>query len=200
VQAGISRTGIKNRRQVAQPAFMDGVQGHAVRVHEHEPYIQAVNRLPRRLRMFGIAEQSRSAAILQQLGQLVGVQSSVERDDRASRRNGPEIRGHPARMVVRHNGQARSARESVFCEPSSNRFRHAVEFGVGATFDAIVALDFQCDVIRPALGALDKTVVESGHESCGIYTKNLFTAVCAGLPRTRRSILSGSFVRSAFSS
>jgi hypothetical protein len=51
-----------------------------------------------------------------------------------------------------------------------------VKFGVGATLEVIVALNFQSDVVRPTLRAFDKTVVESGHESCGIYTKNLSTA------------------------
>ncbi len=42
---------------------------------------------------------------------------------------------------------------------------------VGAAFDVIMALQFQRDVVRPALGTFDKAVVEGGHESWGIYTK-----------------------------
>ena len=63
--------------------------------------------------------------------------------------------------------------------PSSHGFRHAAEFGVRATLDVIVTLEFESDVVRPALRAFDKAVVESGHESCGIYTKNLVTVGCA---------------------
>src|SRR5580658_1369066 len=139
--------------------------------------------------MFCVAEECRSSAVFQQLGQLVGVQRSVERDHRASRCNDAEIRSHPARMVIRHNGQARSARKSVFVNPPSHGFRHAVELSVGATLDLIVALEFQGDVRRPAVGALDKAVVESGHESCGIYTKNPFTAERAEIAeRSRENI------------
>ena len=64
---------VENRGQVAQPAFMDGVLGHTVRVHKHEANVEVRNRLPRHLRVLRIAEQGRGAAILQQLGQLVGV-------------------------------------------------------------------------------------------------------------------------------
>src|ERR1019366_9368448 len=52
-----------------------------------------------------------------------------------------------------------------------SRFCHAVEFGVGAAFDVIVALQFERDIVRPALGAIDKAVVEGGHSSWRIYTK-----------------------------
>jgi len=34
-----------------------------------------------------------------------------------------------------------------------------------------MALEFQCHIIWPVLGAFEKTVVESGHQSSGIYTK-----------------------------
>ncbi len=84
-------------------------------------------------------------------------------------------------MVIGHDGQPRAASESVsgdpiFGSPSPHGFRHPVKFGIGTTLDVIMALNFQSDVVRPALRAFDKTVVESGHESCGIYTKNIFTA------------------------
>ena len=170
----------ENRRQISQPLLIDGVLGHAVRVHEHEPHVQARNRLPRFLSVPRVAEQGRAAAVLQQPGQLVGVQSSIERDHRTSRRNSPEICRHPPRMVIRHDGQPRPAHESVLGDPSSDGFGHAAELVVRATLDLIVALKFQCDVFRPALRAFDKTVVESGHETCGIYTKNLLTAEVTG--------------------
>jgi len=35
-----------------------------------------------------------------------------------------------------------------------------------------VTLDFESNVIGPALGTFNKTVVERGHESRGIYTKS----------------------------
>jgi hypothetical protein len=45
----------------------------------------------------------------------------------------------------------------------------------------IVALEFERNVVGPSLGAFDKSVVESRHESIGyrswgIYTKNIFVA------------------------
>ena len=186
----------ENLRQISQPLRMDRVLGHAIRVHEYEPDVQVRNRLPRHLRVLYIAEQGRAAAVFQQLGQLVGVQSSVERDHRTSRRNDPEIRRHPSRMVIRHDGQPRSSRKSVFADPSSDGFGHPAEFDVGATLDVIVALEFECDIVWPALRAFEKTVVESGHESCGIYTKNLLTAECAEIAAHSGSISSASLISS----
>src|SRR5580693_8595113 len=93
-------------------------------------------------------------------------------------------------MVIRHNSQPRSASQSVFRNPSAYGFRHLVKLGVGAALDVIVALDFQSDVIRPALRAFDKTIVESGHESCGIYTKKLrCTTYCPAQLRKKASVV-----------
>src|SRR5437879_1920937 len=74
-------------------------------------------------------------------------------------------------MIVGQDGQPRSAGKSVLCDPASDRLRHPPQFSIGATLDPIGKLQFQRNVLRPALGALDKTVVESGHGSWGIYTK-----------------------------
>ena len=51
-----------------------------------------------------------------------------------------------------------------------------VELVPSDTVNVIVALQFQRNVIRPALGALHKTAIESGHGSWGIYTKKLIPA------------------------
>ncbi|HEV3307189.1 MAG TPA: hypothetical protein VGZ91_12190 [Candidatus Sulfotelmatobacter sp.] len=42
-----------------------------------------------------------------------------------------------------------------------------------------MTLKFERDIVRPALLAFEKAVVEGGHGSWGIYTKIPFTAVCA---------------------
>ncbi len=54
-----------------------------------------------------------------------------------------------------------------------------------------MALDFQRDVVWPTLRAFDKTVVESGHESCGIYTKNMFTAELAETAEDNKNVFFG---------
>src|ERR1700676_5242353 len=74
-------------------------------------------------------------------------------------------------MIVRKNGKPRSLRKFIFRDPSTHGFGHAAQFGIRATFEVIVALQFQRDIVRPALRALDKAVVESGHGSWRIYTK-----------------------------
>src|ERR1700730_17528043 len=81
--------------------------------------------------------------------------------------------------------------ESVFRDPAPHRFGHAAKFGVGATFDVIVALQFQRDIGRPALGAFDKAIVERGHSSWRIYTKSVSNRCgAAGWPRKNSAIRS----------
>jgi hypothetical protein len=69
----------------------------------------------------------------------------------------------------------------VLADPASDGFGHPPEVGVRTTLDLIIALEFEGDIVRPALLAFEKAVVESGHASWGIYTKNLFTAECGDL-------------------
>src|ERR1700733_7911827 len=66
-------------------------------------------------------------------------------------------------MVICHDGEARPPRESVFRDPSPDGFCHTSEFCVRAALDLVMSLEFQCDVVRPALCAFDKAVVEGGH-------------------------------------
>jgi hypothetical protein len=126
-----------------------------------------------------VAKQRGSAAVFEEFGQLVGVQRGIEWDNRASCGDGSQISCYPPGMVIGHDSQARSARESVFEDPSAHGFGHAAEFGIGAAFNVIVALKFQSDVVRPTLRAFGKTVVESRHGSSGLYTKNVLTAEAA---------------------
>ena len=55
---------------------------------------------PRRCQVLDVAKQQRTAAILEQGGDLVGVQSGVERHGGASGGDHAEKHGHPAGMVV----------------------------------------------------------------------------------------------------
>src|SRR5580704_5709744 len=113
------------------------------------------------------------------------MQRRSERHDRTSRRNDSQIRRHPSGMIIGKDGQARSMRKPVFSDPSSHRFRHMTKFGIGATFAVSVRLEFECDVIRPALRTFDKTVIKRRHGSWGIYTKNSLTGESAENAKVR---------------
>src|SRR5258708_1303317 len=128
------------------------------------------------MRVLRVAEYCGGAAVFQQLGQLIGMQSGVERDNSTSGRNRPQVCCNPAGMVIRHNSQPRSAHKSVFADPSPDRLGHPAQFRIGAALELSVPLEFERDIVRPALRAFDEAVVESGHGSWGLYTKNLFTA------------------------
>src|ERR1700739_2663123 len=111
------------------------------------------------------------------------MQRGIQRHNRATGSNDPKISGDPARMIIRQDGQPRSASKVFFRDPSTDRFGHAVKLGVSATLDVIVTLQFQGDVVRPALGAFRKTVIEGGHGSWGIYTKSgSGRSICASMP------------------
>src|SRR5260221_21625 len=75
-------------------------------------------------------------------------------------------------MIVRQNCKPRSAGEAIFRDPPAHGFGHAAKVGVSTALDVIVALEFQRDIVRPALGTLDKAIVECGHSSWRIYTKS----------------------------
>jgi hypothetical protein len=148
-----------------------GVPVHAIRIHEDEPKLQLSGRWLRNRNMFGIYEGSRSAGVLEKLADLICVKRSVERHRGAARGDDSEVCRDPARVVVRQDGQSRSARKALFGDPPAHRLCHAVKFGVGAAFTVVVGLKFQRHIVRPALGTFDKAIVESRHASWGIYTK-----------------------------
>ncbi len=76
-------------------------------------------------------------------------------------------------MIVGQDGDACAGGEcglvdSLFSDPSfvnpaADGFGHVVEFGVGVALDLVLALEFDGDIVRPALGAFDETIVERGH-------------------------------------
>ena len=83
-------------------------------------------------------------------------------------------------MIVCQNRETRSAGKLFFRDPAADGFRHAAQFGVGATFEVVGTLELQSDITWPALGAFDKAIVESGHWSRRIYTKAPPDAVPGG--------------------
>src|SRR6266496_815613 len=115
--------------------------------------------------MLRITKNGRRATILEKLGDLIIMQGGVEWNGSAARGNDSQISRDPARVVIGENGKPRSAGELVFSNPPAHRLGHAVKFGIRAALHVVVALQFQCDVIGPALGALDEAIVEGGHWS-----------------------------------
>src|SRR5581483_461895 len=71
-------------------------------------------------------------------------------------------------MVIGQDGKARAAGQVPFRDPSPYRFGPMVKFPIRTAFEMTVALNFERDIVGPALGALQKAVVESGHGSWGI--------------------------------
>src|SRR5438270_11853940 len=89
-------------------------------------------------------------------------------------------------MVVGKDGKSRSAGKALRRDPPTYRLRHAPQLGGGAVLDVIVTLKLEGDIVRLALGALDKTAVKRGHEKTGVgrgdYTRKPVHAarVCLG--------------------
>src|SRR5579864_2300331 len=118
--------------------------------------------------MLHVYEHGRCSAVFQKFDDLVVMQSRVQRNRNAARRDDAEISRDPSRVVVGKDREPRSGSEIVFSDPAPDGLGPALQFTVGAAFEVVVTLEFECDVIRPALGALQKTVVERGHGSWGI--------------------------------
>ncbi len=134
--------------------------------------------------MFGIANQQRTAAIFEELSRLVRIVCRVERNCGASGREYPEVSGNPARMIVSKNGDACAVSKSLLGKPVAGRFRHAAHLRIGVTFNAIAPLDFEGNVVRPALGALAKAIVKSEHGADGeLYLKRHKMVVTTGVLR-----------------
>src|SRR5579864_5446040 len=118
--------------------------------------------------MFCIHKNSRRSAVLQKFEDLVVVQSGIERDRNAARRNDAKVCGHPSRVIVSQDGETRSGRKVVFGDPTADRLRPTVKLTVSAAFNVIMTLELKRDVVGPALGTLQETIEERGHGSWGI--------------------------------
>ena len=122
--------------------------------------------------MFDVRKQQRTAAVLQQGRDLIGVQSGVKRNRGATGCDYAQICRHPARMVVGQNCHPRACLQVAFCQPRTHRLRHAPYFRVGVAFDLFAALNFEGDVLWPVFDTLDKAIVEGGHWFAEILHEN----------------------------
>ena len=78
------RPGLEDGRQVSQPARLLGGSGHAVRVHKDEAQLRFRSSRLQHWNMLYIAKNGGRAAVLQELGDLVGVQGGIKRDGYAA--------------------------------------------------------------------------------------------------------------------
>jgi hypothetical protein len=113
--------------------------------------------------MLYVGYKERRAAVLEEFGDLVGVEGGVERDRSVAGGDRPQVGGDPAGMVVGKDGDACARRQFLVGQPAADGFGHLASFGVSVAFDLVVALDFERDVLRPALFGFDELVVERGH-------------------------------------
>ena len=80
----VSRAGFKDGRHVAEPAFFFPIAGCAIRVGEDHSQFQFGGGRPSDRDVLRIAEDRGGAAVFQQLGDLVVVQSGIERNGGAT--------------------------------------------------------------------------------------------------------------------
>src|ERR1700722_18358880 len=101
--------------------------------------------------MLRIAKQQRATTVAQQLRNLIRVKRRVQGNRRAPGRDNAKIGGDPTRVVVGHDRNPRASRESALTQPPANTFRHAPQFSIGVALYPITPLNFEGDVVRPAL-------------------------------------------------
>jgi hypothetical protein len=66
-------------------------------------------------------------------------------------------------VVVSQNGNPRAGLSPAFYQPGSHGFGHAPQLSICMAFDALGTLDYNCNVLRPAFGALDEAIVKGRH-------------------------------------
>ncbi len=135
----------------------------SARIDEEQVNFKSADCLLRDGEMLHISHQQGSATVFEELGDLVGVESGIERYSRVAGGNGAQVRRYPARVVVGKDGDARAGREILFCQPAAHGFGHLARFRVCIALHLVVALDFEGNVLGSALLGFDKLVVESGH-------------------------------------
>jgi hypothetical protein len=113
--------------------------------------------------MPGIKKKNGRAAVFEEDCELVGVESGIEWNDGAAGRDDAEIRGYPPGMVIGEDRQARAAAETALVDPAADRFSHSPQFGIGAAFNLVIALEFEGGIIRPLGLAVQKTVIKGRH-------------------------------------
>src|SRR6185436_4509745 len=111
------------------------------------------------------------------LPNLVRMVCGIKRHSHATGCDDPEISCHPPRMVVGKDGYSRPRRYAVGEQPGGKRLRHPTQFRVGVALDSLSPLDFNRYILRPAFGALDKSLVKGRHWLGELYSKT------ASIPR-----------------
>src|ERR1700690_3018506 len=117
-----------------------------------------------------IAKQQGTAAILEELCNLIRVKRRVQRNGRTTSRDNAKVRGDPTRMVVGQDRNSRARLKPVLCQPAADALRHAPRLGVSVALHPVAPLNFQGDIVRPALSAFAKEFVEGWHGPAGKYT------------------------------
>ena len=110
-----------------------------------------------------VHEQERGTAILQQLGDLVGLESGIEGHGSVAAGENAEIRRYPAWAVVGQNGAAAAGHRRCR-QMNCNCFRHGPQFGIAVAVQRpALALELDRGVLREALSRLPEALVEIRH-------------------------------------
>src|SRR5580692_12318484 len=117
-----------------------------------------------------IAEQQGSAAVLEQLRNLIRIKRRVQRNRRTTGGDDAKVGGNPARMIISQNRNPCARLKPALREPATDALRHAPRFVVSVAFHAVTALNFQSNVVRPARSAFAEEFVEGRHGPAGKYT------------------------------
>src|ERR1700686_1411012 len=121
--------------------------------------------------MFLVAKQQRSAAIHQQLLDLVRMKSGVEWNRGPSRGDDSQVGRHPPRMVRRQNRHSRIPRDACR-KPVRPALRHPGQFGKRNPLHRLVPLNLKRNVVGKFPGRFLKPLVEGWHESEKILQEN----------------------------
>ena len=139
-----------------------------VRVGRDNRNVGAGNRCLCSFQMLLVANEQEAAAIAKKFGDLVRMVGSVQGHGCSAGGDNAQVRRYPTRMIICKDGHASAWIESAVQQRCANGFRHAAQLGIAVTFNSIRPLYFNREILRPALGAFDESIVESGHVRNGI--------------------------------
>src|SRR5208282_4262115 len=147
-----SRPLLSSRAKLGSVCHADAA--HVSFIKHHNSDCRFADRLLRGCQMLRIAEQQGTATILEELRNLIGMKCRIEGNGRASGRDNPEVRSDPTRMIIGQDRNACARLKSTFFQPAANALRHAPRFGISIAFHPVMPLNFQRNMVRPALSAL----------------------------------------------
>src|ERR1700674_1500283 len=106
--------------------------------------------------MSHIAKQQRTAAILEELRNLIRMKRCVQGNRGTTGRDNAEVSDDPTRVVIGQDRNPSARLKSAVCQPAADAFRHAPRLSVGFALHQVAPRNLERNIVGPALSAFAK--------------------------------------------